>query len=142
MQEEKRNCIKTSLKLFLKSDKNINILERAMYQSSHSEIEYNDIAYEVFILLKEGIKLIDIMDKIKAKKMAWGNEQFNEVALKKKEQDDFTISPFQVEEGVLQCPKCKGCKSFSYSKQTRSADEPMTTFATCFHCKHKWTYSG
>lgn len=142
MQEEKRSEMKTQLKAFVKSEKNINILEKAMYQHSHNEFEYNDIAYEVFILIKEGHKLVDILEKIKSKKMAWGNPDFDEVALKKKEQDDFTISPFQVEEGVLQCPKCKGCKSFSYSKQTRSADEPMTTFATCFHCKYKWTYSG
>ncbi len=142
MQEQTRDLIKSHLKMFVKSEKNVGIIEKAIYQSSQNELEYKDIVYEVLILAKQGCKLVEIVDKIKSKKMGWGNDHFDNVALKKKEQDDFTISPFQVEEGVLQCPRCKGCKSFSYSKQTRSADEPMTTFATCFHCKYRWTYSG
>ncbi|KCV70089.1 hypothetical protein H696_03551 [Fonticula alba] len=36
------------------------------------------------------------------------------------------------------CPRC-GKKRVRYSQQqTRSADEPMTTFITCLECGHKW----
>jgi transcription elongation factor S-II len=38
----------------------------------------------------------------------------------------------------LQCGKC-GKKRVSYTQaQTRSADEPMTTFCTCENCGHMW----
>ncbi|KAI5815506.1 transcription factor S-II, central domain-containing protein [Pyronema omphalodes] len=41
----------------------------------------------------------------------------------------------------LQCGKC-GKKRVSYTQaQTRSADEPMTTFCTCENCGHMWKFS-
>ncbi|KAA8893675.1 transcription factor S-II, central domain-containing protein [Sphaerosporella brunnea] len=41
----------------------------------------------------------------------------------------------------LQCGKC-GKKKVSYTQaQTRSADEPMTTFCTCEHCGNMWKFS-
>ena len=40
--------------------------------------------------------------------------------------------------GSLQCGKC-GQKKVSYSQaQTRSADEPMTTFCECMNCGRRW----
>ena len=50
----------------------------------------------------------------------------------------------QVEKSVsdsLTCSKCKQ-KTVSYSQaQTRSADEPMTTFCECLTCSHRWKFS-
>lgn len=41
----------------------------------------------------------------------------------------------------LQCGKC-GQKKVSYSQaQTRSADEPMTTFCECLACGNRWKFS-
>lgn len=41
---------------------------------------------------------------------------------------------------LLQCKRCKG-KNCSYSEmQTRSADEPMTTFAYCLDCGNRWKF--
>ncbi|KAI5847328.1 transcription factor S-II, central domain-containing protein [Morchella snyderi] len=41
----------------------------------------------------------------------------------------------------LTCGKC-GKKRVSYTQaQTRSADEPMTTFCTCELCGHRWKFS-
>jgi DNA-directed RNA polymerase subunit M/transcription elongation factor TFIIS len=139
---EARKIAKVALQKFITSEKNIGIIEKGIFDCVSGIGSYNDILYEVLYALQEGQKQADILKTLKSKKMGWCNPDFNDVAFKQKEQDDFTISPFQVEEGVLKCPKCGGCKSFSYSKQTRSADEPMTTFATCVTCKNKWTYSG
>ena len=36
------------------------------------------------------------------------------------------------------CRKCKGNKTNYYQMQTRSADEPMTTFVTCLNCDARW----
>jgi transcription elongation factor S-II len=41
----------------------------------------------------------------------------------------------------FQCGKCKQ-KKVAYSQaQTRSADEPMTTFCECQHCGNRWKFS-
>jgi transcription elongation factor S-II len=36
------------------------------------------------------------------------------------------------------CRKCKGNKCTYYQMQTRSADEPMTTFCQCILCGNRW----
>jgi transcription elongation factor S-II len=36
------------------------------------------------------------------------------------------------------CRKCKSKKCTYYQLQTRSADEPMTTFVTCLNCGQRW----
>jgi len=41
-------------------------------------------------------------------------------------------------EGMFKCRKCKGKKIHYYQLQTRSADEPMTTYFTCTTCGQKW----
>ena len=45
-------------------------------------------------------------------------------------------------EGMLTCPKCKKRNTTYYQKQTRSADEPMTTFASCLNdtCLFRWRF--
>jgi hypothetical protein len=43
-------------------------------------------------------------------------------------------------EGLLKCGKCKSLKTTYYQLQTRSADEPVTTYATCKACGHKWKF--
>jgi transcription elongation factor S-II len=39
---------------------------------------------------------------------------------------------------TFQCRKCKSKKCTYYQMQTRSADEPMTTFVTCIDCDNRW----
>jgi transcription elongation factor S-II len=41
-------------------------------------------------------------------------------------------------EGMFKCGKCKSRKTTYYQMQTRSADEPMTTFVTCKNCGNHW----
>jgi DNA-directed RNA polymerase subunit M/transcription elongation factor TFIIS len=74
-------------------------------------------------------------------KIGWDHDCYSKFKALIKEQDDFLIKPFEVEEGVLEC-KCGSRRVLSYSKQCRSSDEPMTTFATCMKCKSSWSYSG
>lgn len=42
--------------------------------------------------------------------------------------------------GMFQCGKCKGTKTTYFQMQTRSSDEPMTTFVTCLSCKNRWKF--
>lgn len=39
------------------------------------------------------------------------------------------------------CGKCKQKKVSYYQMQTRSADEPLTTFCTCENCGNRWKFS-
>jgi transcription elongation factor S-II len=60
--------------------------------------------------------------------------------LKKKELEMETARLKQDEDytGMFQCGKCKSKKTTYYQMQTRSADEPMTTYVTCLGCNNRW----
>jgi len=42
------------------------------------------------------------------------------------------------QEGFFKCGRCKSMKTTYYQLQTRSADEPMTTFVSCLNCGRNW----
>lgn len=44
-------------------------------------------------------------------------------------------------DGLFKCGKCKSYKTSYYQLQTRSADEPATTFVTCANCSNKWRFN-
>lgn len=43
-------------------------------------------------------------------------------------------------EGIFMCRKCKSKKTTYYQLQTRSADEPMTTYVECKNCNNHWKF--
>lgn len=47
----------------------------------------------------------------------------------------------QAETDAFQCSRCKQRKCRYRQAQTRSADEPMTTFVTCTNCGNRWKFS-
>jgi transcription elongation factor S-II len=61
--------------------------------------------------------------KIKEKKLRLENKFFPKIEAST---DNFT------------CSKCKSKKCTYYQLQTRSADEPMTTFVSCTNCGNRW----
>jgi len=42
--------------------------------------------------------------------------------------------------GMFTCGKCKGEKTTYFQMQTRSSDEPMTTFVSCLTCNNRWKF--
>lgn len=44
-------------------------------------------------------------------------------------------------EGIFMCKKCKSKKTTYYQLQTRSADEPMTTYVECKNCNNHWKFN-
>ena len=51
-----------------------------------------------------------------------------------------SIDPESIPDGAVKCRKCRSWKTTYYAMQTRSADEPMTNFATCLKCKFNWRF--
>ncbi|KZV98902.1 transcription elongation factor [Exidia glandulosa HHB12029] len=47
----------------------------------------------------------------------------------------------EAETTAFQCSRCKQWKTRYRQAQTRSADEPMTTFVTCVNCNNRWKFS-
>ncbi|KAI9710225.1 MAG: RNA polymerase II elongation factor [Chrysothrix sp. TS-e1954] len=65
-----------------------------------------------------------------------------DLAMQKENMDKAMVAQEQKSiSGSMVCGKC-GVKKVSYSQaQTRSADEPMTTFCECLNCGHRWKFS-
>lgn len=51
-----------------------------------------------------------------------------------------TLTAPQATTDMFQCSKCKSRACTYYQLQTRSADEPMTTFVSCTVCKNRWKF--
>jgi DNA-directed RNA polymerase subunit M/transcription elongation factor TFIIS len=131
----------SALQTVLSSEKNIGILDKNIFLKSTDEESYKRIIFQTIGDIINNVKLADILKNIKNGDVGWVHPTFITSATQITEQDDFIEHPFEVEEGVIEC-KCGSKRVFSYSKQVRSADEPMSTFAHCVKCNKKWTYSG
>ncbi|KAJ3057502.1 Transcription elongation factor A protein 1 [Rhizophlyctis rosea] len=69
-------------------------------------------------------------------------ERQDEIAAEKKKaaHDAVVGKPVQQTTDMFLCGRCKQRKCTYFQMQTRSADEPMTTFVTCTYCGHKWKF--
>ena len=141
---------KTSLRTVRKQEQNINIIEKHIYNmSSNDEKIYKNNIYQIIGDVLQGKNLKDLILTIKIGDLGWKHSALKEMQNMLVEQNDFIENPFAVEEGVLECKArdkdgklCGSKRVFSYQRQVRSADEPMTTFASCCQCGTKWQYSG
>jgi DNA-directed RNA polymerase subunit M/transcription elongation factor TFIIS len=147
-----RESAKKALSLYLKSSTNIDIIEKNIYKISLVDSEeyeskldddlYLKRVYQVIEDIKRTKNLKEVVSNIKSLKVDWDHDFFKEIRERQDEQDEFIVNPFQVEEGVVQCKKCKSFRVLSYQKQDRSSDEPMTTYCACTNCNSQWKYSG
>lgn len=66
-------------------------------------------------------------------------EKWAELLNAKKLKDESRYAPrLEASTDNFACYKCKSRKCSYYQLQTRSADEPMTTFVTCLDCGNRW----
>ena len=74
-------------------------------------------------------------------------EELNPMGLYSKEIDakshkelrkEYLTREVKNQEGFFKCGRCKSNKTTYYQLQTRSADEPMTTFVSCLNCDRNW----
>jgi transcription elongation factor S-II len=107
---------------------------------------YIDRLRSVFFNL-ESDYLIEIVNskKIKIHEIAFMTHQemrpikWKKLIYDKKIRDENKYTPkIEASTDNFTCWKCKSKKCTYYQLQTRSADEPMTTFVTCLSCGQRW----
>lgn len=133
-----------ALKKVLKVDSNVKIIEELIYKAYKSkydsESKYNEILYQVIGDIISNKNLKTIAQNIKKGNIGFDHESYDDIRLIIKEQDDYLICPFEVEEGVMECNKCGSNRVITFSKQTRGGDEGTTVFCTCSNpkCGNRW----
>ena len=84
-------------------------------------------------------KYYSLLKGINLSKMSWNHDKFSKIREKIEEENSFIENPIlDIEEGIIQCNKCKSYKTFSYQKQVRSSDEGFTLFVSCVDCNSSW----
>ena len=100
----------------------------------------------IYINLKDKVLLNKIIQKeILGQDLAFMThqnlmpEKWEELIKNKKEKDENRYTAkLDGNTDMFVCRKCKSNKCSYYQLQTRSADEPMTTFVTCVNCGNRW----
>jgi transcription elongation factor S-II len=109
-----------------------------------------------FLEMKNALKKSDLSDRIVKKQVRAKDlvemtadmlvpEGLYAQAISKAAQKDLEIEKNRAKmdeeyEGIFKCRKCKSKKTTYHQLQTRSADEPMTTYVTCLNCNNNWKF--
>ena len=161
-QEFRNNIINKILFPILKNDSNCKNLEIGIYNYTIDEatkkktikkwenpyfveIYVNKVRTLVHNLKKQDTLIQSINEKqIKSQDLAFmihqelDPESWQELLEAKRKRDQSIYNEEDVEEGDFKCNKCGSQKCKWYQLQTRSADEPMTTFVQCTKCPARW----
>ncbi|MGI9554685.1 MAG: hypothetical protein ACR2M6_01820 [Vampirovibrionia bacterium] len=67
-------------------------------------------------------------------------ERWEKLIQEKRERDKNIYDVQQNIDSEFKCSRCKKNNCTYYQLQTRSADEPMTTFVNCLSCGNRWKF--
>eukprot|EP00741_Cyanophora_paradoxa_P015650 tig00020903_g15107.t1 len=81
------------------------------------------------LVLKDSKELAP--EEMQKQRQAWAD--WHKAAIMPQQGNEATTDQFK-------CGKCGKRETKYYQLQTRSADEPMTTFVTCTFCGHRWKF--
>ncbi len=156
-----RSNIKQKLNDILKDEKNSNNMEKGIFNYSLKEADRHKIVkkwdnkyfVQIYIDRLRSIMLNlkgDILEQIKdgtikphiiafMTHQELAPEKWAELidAKSKRDKNKFETN-IAAATDTFTCRKCKGNQCTYYQMQTRSADEPMTTFVTCIPCGNRW----
>jgi transcription elongation factor S-II len=160
--EEFRNNIRTKINELIGSEKKsvnleIGVYNYALKESNNRRVVkkwdnpyfvqiYTDRLRSIYINLKDPALLEQLKNgTIKSSTIAFMThqemkpEKWDKLIQEKMKRDknkyDTTIEAASTH---FKCRKCHNNKCTYYQMQTRSADEPMTTFVSCIECGNRW----
>lgn len=108
---------------------------------------YSDRLRSIYINLKNSDNLLNKLKNkdIKAHRLAYmthqdmNPESWRELIELKEIRDKHKYDPvLEASTDEFTCRRCKSSQCTYYQLQTRSGDEPMTTFVSCINCGNKW----
>jgi len=138
VDKEFRELAEVVLSCFIKKPSNRKEMTRALWSLANKEetiAQY--LMYEIFSEFMTVARVEAVFDHLKNKSLGWDHPVFHVYRDQQEEYDRFLVEPPEVEEGVIQC-RCGSRKTFSFSKQTRRADESATVFVRCVECNHSF----
>ena len=168
--KEFRSKITKSIEKFIKSKKKAINIEKGIFNYSIKKAKeksvvrkwenkyfvqiYRDRFKTVYFNLNPKVSTCnkDLFNKIKSKKMKtqeltfmthqdMNREKWDKLIQEKIKRDkNLTTDNLSAATDEFKCYKCKQRKCTYYQLQTRSADEPMTTFVTCLNCGNRWKF--
>ena len=115
-----------------------------------SNVDFVVIYVTKFKMLYFNLKKEDVLNKIKNNTIKSSNiafmshqellpEKWDEILKDRQLRRENKYFPkIEASTDNFKCFKCKSTKCTYYQLQTRSADEPMTTFVTCINCGNRW----
>lgn len=156
-----RNNIKKKINILLENDLNSRNMEKAIYNYTIKESKnkrvmrkwdnpqfvqlYIDRVRSVYLNMSDDVikqiknntlspQAFVFMTHIEMKPKKW------EKLIEEKIQRDKHKYETNIEAATdtFTCKKCKSKKCTYYQMQTRSADEPMTTYVSCIDCGNRW----
>ena len=81
---------------------------------------------------------IKIYDLVRMKNNELFPEKWQQIKQKRLNEIKDENNMYQATTDLYKCSKCKKRKCTFYQMQTRSCDEPITTFITCVNCGKRW----
>ena len=142
-----RDIGKQALSFVVSKKKNVDMIEKYIYNATENKDDYIELIYESIASLTENSprasteSIKSLITNIFNDRFEWDNPIYTQYRDKVAEEDQFLMNPFEIEEGVLEC-KCGSKRTISFQRQTRSADEGSTTFAQCVECGTRWKNSN
>ena len=156
-----RSNIRKKLNDILKIEKNSNNLEKGIFNYTLKEAEQRkvikkwDNKYFVQIYLDRVRTIVTNLNQTVIEQINDGSvkphivafmthqelcpEKWKELIIAKTKRDKNKFETnISASTDTFTCRKCKGNQCTYYQMQTRSADEPMTTFCNCIICGNRW----
>ena len=157
-----RSKIIENLNVIIKNEKiSINV-EKSVFNSSldHAKTQKvikkwdNKYFVDIYVLILKkvfiNLKNEDTLNRLRSKKIRSSDfggmthiemcpEIWEDLIEKKKKRDENKFNGnITATTDNFTCYKCKSQKCSYYQLQTRSADEPMTTYVDCLNCGNRW----
>jgi len=160
--DEFRDKIKRFIHDYITDETQSNNIEKSIYNYSIKKSEHYNIKkrwdnplfvllyLDKFKIIHQCLKDTQILHKLQTepdfcKDISFKSEQelypeyWKEVTEEKKTHLDNKYFPkIKASTDKFKCGKCKSKECTYYQLQTRSGDEPMTTFVTCISCGNRW----